>query len=45
MPLLPQLTPAYIAPSAWWEHVPIAHWLIAKLKPQTVVELGTHYGV
>jgi glycosyltransferase involved in cell wall biosynthesis/SAM-dependent methyltransferase len=45
MPLLPQLTPTYIAPSAWWEHVPIAHWLIAELKPQTVVELGTHYGV
>ncbi len=40
-----QLTPTYIAPSAWWEHVPIAHWLIAKLKPETVVELGTHYGV
>jgi len=25
--------------------MPIAHWLIAELKPQTVVELGTHYGV
>jgi len=40
-----QITPNYFAPSAWWEHVPIAHWLIARLKPQTVVELGTHYGV
>lgn len=40
-----QLIPSYIAPSAWWEHVPIAHWLIATLKPPTVVELGTHYGV
>lgn len=45
MQLYSQLTPNYIAPSAWWEHVPIAHWLIARLKPQTVVELGTHYGV
>jgi len=45
MQALPQLTPSYIAPSAWWEHVPIAHWLVANLKPQTVVELGTHYGV
>lgn len=41
----PQLTPRYFAPSAWWEHVPIAHWLIARLKPQTVVELGTENGV
>ena len=45
MQQVPQLIPSYIAPSAWWEHVPIAHWLIATLKPQTVVELGTHYGV
>jgi hypothetical protein len=39
------LLPKYIAPSAWWEHVPIAHWLIAELLPGSVVELGTHYGV
>lgn len=39
------LLPKYIAPSAWWEHVPIAHWLIAELRPGSVVELGTHYGV
>ena len=45
MQRVPQLIPSYIAPSAWWEHVPIAHWLIATLKPPTVVELGTHYGV
>lgn len=45
MQALPQLNPSYIAPSAWWEHVPIAHWLVANLKPQTIVELGTHYGV
>lgn len=39
------LNPAYIAPSAWWQHVPIAHWLVCELRPQKIVELGTHYGV
>ncbi len=34
-----------MAPSAWWQHVPIAHWLVAELKPSRIVELGTHYGV
>lgn len=40
-----ELIPRYDAPSSWWEHVPIAHWLIEKLEPEYVVELGTHYGV
>lgn len=39
------LNPAYMAPSAWWQHVPIAHWLVNELKPARVVELGSHYGV
>lgn len=39
------LNPTYMAPSAWWQHVPIAHWLVAELKPPRIVELGTHYGV
>jgi hypothetical protein len=39
------LNPKYIAPSAWWQHVPLAYWLISELKPGKVVELGTHYGV
>ena len=39
------LIPDYIGPSTWWQHVPIAHWLMCEVKPQTVVELGTHYGV
>jgi hypothetical protein len=40
-----QIIPRYSAPSAWWQHVPIAHWLIETRKPRTVVELGTHWGV
>ena len=40
-----ELIPGYDAPSSWWEHVPIAHWIIKRLKPNLVVELGTHYGV
>lgn len=39
------LLPRYLAPSAWWQHVPVAHWLIGRLQPTTVVELGTHFGV
>ncbi|MEX1324848.1 MAG: class I SAM-dependent methyltransferase [Synechococcaceae cyanobacterium] len=39
------LLPRYLAPSAWWEHVPVAHWLVDRLQPHTVVELGSHYGV
>lgn len=45
MPKPTHLNPSYIAPSAWWEHVPLAHWLIETLTPKVVVELGTHYGV
>lgn len=39
------IVPRYRARSAWWQHVPIAHWLIDSLQPSTVVELGTHLGV
>ena len=35
----------YSASSSWWEHVPVAHWLVANIEPSTIVELGTHYGV
>ena len=39
------LLPKYQALSSWWEHVPIAHWIVERLKPDTIVELGSHYGV
>ena len=31
--------------SAWWGHVPFAHWLIAAARPRLLVELGTHRAV
>ena len=40
-----KLVPRYTEESSWWEHVPIAHWLVETLQPNCVVELGTHYGV
>ena len=40
-----RIIPRYQAESSWWEHVPVAHWLVKQLEPETVVELGTHYGV
>ena len=39
------LVPNYEAPSSWWQHVPFAHALIELVKPELVVELGSHYGV
>ncbi|MGS4946672.1 rhamnan synthesis F family protein [Meridianimarinicoccus sp. RP-17] len=29
---------------AWLEHGPFAMWLVKKLRPRRIVELGTHYG-
>ena len=40
-----ELNPSYIAPSTWWQHVPVAHWLVSAMQPRLIVELGTHYGV
>ena len=39
------LVPKYYAPSSWWEHVPVAHWIVEQLRPKRIVELGSHYGV
>ena len=37
--------PLRIAPSAWLAHVPFGMFLVDVLRPATVVELGTDYGV
>ena len=40
------MRPARIdVPSAWYGHVPFAHWLVAHAAPRTLVELGSHNGV
>src|SRR6185437_1851618 len=45
------LSPAFWRPlrlgvaSAWYGHVPFAFWLTAHLKPDVIIELGTHNGV
>jgi glycosyltransferase involved in cell wall biosynthesis/GT2 family glycosyltransferase len=31
--------------SAWYGHVPFAHWIVAQHRPKRLVELGTHNGV
>ncbi|WP_395666505.1 class I SAM-dependent methyltransferase [Methylocella sp.] len=36
--------PAFLAESAWLEHIPFAFWTVAALRPQTVVELGVYNG-
>ncbi|WP_222440495.1 glycosyltransferase [Siccirubricoccus deserti] len=37
--------PDHLAPSAWHEHVPFAFWLVKALRPGSILELGTHWGV
>jgi hypothetical protein len=37
--------PNHNVQSAWTEHVPFSMWLIEKLNPRVIVELGTHYGM
>lgn len=36
--------PAHFPVSAWRTHAPFAAWLVDALRPERVVELGTHYG-
>ena len=33
------------AESAWWDHVPFAHWIVCATSPRVLVELGAHTGV
>lgn len=37
-------TPEFECPSAWREHAPFVFWLVDRLQPRTVVELGSHHG-
>jgi hypothetical protein len=37
-------SPRPSVPSAWYGHVPFAHWIVTSIRPATIVELGTHYG-
>lgn len=31
--------------SAWYGHIPFAHWIVGALRPRLLVELGTRHGV
>ncbi|MFC4168828.1 glycosyltransferase [Teichococcus aestuarii] len=31
--------------SAWWQHVPFAHWLVRQAAPRSLVELGARDGI
>ena len=37
-------TPDKVVMSAWLQHGPFAFWIVAALKPRSIVELGTHHG-
>jgi hypothetical protein len=36
--------PAHLPVSAWHTHGPFAAWIVDVLRPQSIVELGSHYG-
>ena len=38
-------TPDLLKPSAWLSHIPFAMYLVDILRPELIVELGTHTGV
>jgi hypothetical protein len=33
-----------VPPASWLEHIPFAFWIVDALRPETLVELGTHTG-
>ena len=47
----PALVPLFRRPtrtgvlSAWYGHVPFAHWIVGAARPRSIVELGSHWGV
>jgi hypothetical protein len=36
--------PRHVVDSAWLEHAPFAFWLVDAIRPDSIVELGTHNG-
>ncbi|WP_210465439.1 class I SAM-dependent methyltransferase [Rufibacter roseolus] len=38
------IKPEYVPESAWHKHSPFVFWLLARLKPKCIVELGVHNG-
>ncbi|MFC6842193.1 class I SAM-dependent methyltransferase [Xanthomonas theicola] len=38
------IAPRSVPFSAWLGHIPFASWLVEQLRPQSIVELGTHRG-
>lgn len=38
------MSPRAVSLSAWLGHIPFASWLVEQLRPQSIVELGTHRG-
>jgi hypothetical protein len=39
------LWPERLIASGWVAHIPFAFWLVERLRPKTIVELGTHTGL
>jgi hypothetical protein len=33
-----------VEPNSWASHIPFAYWIVDRLRPRTIVELGTHSG-
>lgn len=36
--------PPHVVESAWLEHAPFAYWIVEAIRPNSIVELGTHNG-